>query len=612
MESGTVERREDAVYGGDLNEVEAKTMAQALENTIRDNGDTVAVRTKDDEVSLTWSELGERIDALAGGLAKLGLEKGDRMAILLGNRPEFHLVDLAAMSLGATTLSIYETYAAGQIEYVCGDAGVEIAVIEKQFADTFLEARTNLPDIKHVVVIDSDEFDDTTTLDEVEGSNPDFDVQAARDAITPEDVLTLIYTSGTTGKPKGVQLSHANLIAAVRSFDTIIDFPENAKVISWLPAAHIAERAAHHYLPTAFGFTVTTCPDAKQIGDYLAAVRPTWFFAVPRIWEKIKAKLESMAEGADEETKQKMQGAIEAGRKKVRLEQEGKEVPEELAQACQQAEENMFAGIRQQLGLDQIEAVHVGAAPTPAETLEFFHAIGIPVAELWGMSETCGSGCVNPPEKIKIGTVGPPAPGVEVKLGEGGELLVKADVVMLGYRGMEDKTRETMTDDGWLKTGDVAEIDDDGYVKIVDRMKEIIINEAGKNMSPTEIEAEIKSADSLIGQTAVIGDGRKYITALIVLDPDNAPAWADRQGLDASSLEEIAQTDEAYEAIGDAIEKANAKLARVEQVKYFHIVNGDWEPGGDELTPTMKLKRKPIAEKYEEQIEQMYEKEENV
>jgi long-chain acyl-CoA synthetase len=266
----------------------------------------------------------------------------------------------------------------------------------------------------------------------------------------------------------------------------------------------------------------------------------------------------------------------------------------------------MFSGLRSMLGLDEVVAINVGAAPTPVEVLEFFHAIGLPLSELWGMSETCGGGAVNPPGKIKIGTVGPATPGCELKVAEDGELLIRGGMVMLGYRGLPDKTAETIDADGWLATGDIATIDDDGYVKIVDRKKEIIINAAGKNMSPANIEATLKSASSLIGNAVCIGDAKPYNTALIVLDADFAPMWAGQHGIEDTSLESLANEDAIRAAIQEGVDAANAKLARVEQIKKFVIVEGDWLPGGDELTPTMKLKRKPIAEKYDSAIGSMY------
>jgi long-subunit acyl-CoA synthetase (AMP-forming) len=420
-----------------------------------------------------------------------------------------------------------------------------------------------------------------------------------------------------------VQLVHRNIMAAVRVADDVIRFPDGSKVISWLPAAHVAERNAHHYLPIVFAMTITCCPNPREIVAYLPAVKPTWFFAVPRIFEKLKAGLEGHLSTQGEQTV----GWLTAARRKVELEQAGEPVPDDVAATAAEGDEQLFSGLRAMLGLDEAISVNAGAAPTPRDVLVFFHAIGIPLAELWGMSETCGVGAVNPPERVRIGTVGPPSLGVEMRLaasesgderrGEAGdelarqtrgrgELLVRGDVVMTGYRNQPDKTAEALDSDGWLHTGDIAEFDEEGYVKIVDRKKEIIINAAGKNMSPANIESALKGAGPIIGQIAVIGDARAYNTALVVLDSDFAPAFAAQQGLEGRSLEDLAEEEAVRAAVQAAVDKGNAELARVEQVKKFTILRGDWAPGGDELTPTMKLKRKPIAEKYAGEIEAMY------
>jgi long-subunit acyl-CoA synthetase (AMP-forming) len=586
--------------------VDAATIAEAFRITSAQRAGEVAVRTKDDEISWTWGELRDKVDALAGGLHGLGLHKGETIALLLGNRPEFHLADLAAMMVGATPFSIYMTYAPNQIEYVVSDAGAKILITEQQFLDNVLEARKSLPDLEHVIVVDGEAPAGTLALDDVSEGDHDFDVDASIAAMAPDDVLTLIYTSGTTGPPKGVELAHRNLLSAVSGIEEIVRFPEGARVISWLPNAHIAERAAHHYLPIVFGFQVTCCPNPRDIVAFLPQVRPHWFFAVPRIWEKLKAGLEAMVASQPEAQREQAQAALAAARQKVALEQAGEPVPAALAAAVAQADAEMFSGLRTMLGLDQVVAINVGAAPTPVEVLEFFHAIGLPLGELWGMSETCGGGAVNPPDRIKIGTVGPPTPGCELKLAEDGELLIRGGLVMLGYRGLPDKTAEAIDPDGWLHTGDIATMDEDGYVRIVDRKKEIIINAAGKNMSPANIEATLKSASPLIGNAVCIGDAKPYNTALIVLDSDFAPAWAAQNGLAERSLESLAHEDAVRAAVQQGVDEANAKLARVEQIKKFVIVEGDWLPGGDELTPTMKLKRKPIAAKYDGEIGGMY------
>jgi long-subunit acyl-CoA synthetase (AMP-forming) len=586
--------------------VDAPTLTEALRRTAANNPEIVAVRTPDDSVSLTWSEFLERVDALAGGLAKLGVRRGDTVAIMLGNRPEFHIADLAAAMLGAAPFSIYVTYPPEEVRYLCTDAATKVAIVEQTFLPVILEARKQLPNLEHVIVIDGEAPEGTLALSEVEGSNPDFDVAAASAQIAPDDVVTLIYTSGTTGPPKGVQLSHHNIMVSAHAIEEIIPFGPGARVISWLPAAHIAERMAHHYIPVIYAGTISTCPNPREIISYLPQVRPTWFFAVPRIWEKLKAGLEAMQAGQPEEQRKPVQDALSAAIERVRLRQRGEPVPEELEAKVAQADEQMFSHLRAMLGLDQAIAVNVGAAPTPIEVLEFFHALGIELGELWGMSETCGFGTCNRPGQVKIGTVGPPSPGTELKIADDGEVLVRGDFVMIGYRNQAEKTAEAIDPEGWLHTGDIGEVDEDGFLRIVDRKKEIIINAAGKNMSPANIEAAIKTGSPLIGQAATIGDGRPYNTALIVLDADYAPQWAAQNGLAGKSLAELAGEPKVVEAVQAGIDEANKHLARVEQIKKFTIVSGDWVPGGDELTPTMKLKRKPIAAKYEPEIEAMY------
>jgi long-chain acyl-CoA synthetase len=587
--------------------VDAATLAEAVRRTAANHPDLVAVRTPDDGVTLTWSELLERVDALAGGLAKLGVGRGQCVAIMLSNRPEFHVADLATVTLGATPFSIYVTYPANEIEFLVQDSGARVAIVEQAFLPVILEARKNLPQLEHVIVVDGVAAGDgVLTIGEVEGSDPDFDGAAASAQVTGDDLATLIYTSGTTGHPKGVQLTHHAVMFTAQGVRQVIEFPVGSRVVSWLPAAHIAERMAHHYIPVIYAGTITCAPNPREVLSYLPGVRPNWFFAVPRIWEKLKAGLETMQAAQPEEQRKPVEAALAAATERVRLRQQGKPVPPELEAQVAKADEELFSKLREMLGLDQLVAVNVGAAPTPVEVVEFFHAIGIELAELWGMSETCGTGTCNRPGQVKIGSVGPASPGVEIKLADDGEVLCRGEFLMSGYRNQPEKTAEALDADGWLHTGDIGTIDEDGYLTIVDRKKEIIISAAGKNMSPANIEAAIKTSSPLIGQACCIGDARPYNTALIVLDADFAPMWAQQHGLGERSLEDLADAPEMVEAVQAGIDVANERLARVEQIKKFTIVRGDWLPGGDELTPTIKLKRKPIAAKYADAIEQMY------
>jgi len=600
MEASAAERY---VSGGPAAALEVRSLYEAFVATVERLVNEVALHSG--EESVTWVELAAQVGRIAGGLASLGVSKGDTVALMLSNRPEFVACDMAAVALGAVPFSIYETSSPEQIAYVVGDAGARVAIVEATYLDAFERAREDLPGLEHLVVLDADAG--TATLARLEGLDPGFDPSATGALVGPDDLLTLIYTSGTTGPPKGVQLTHRNLLTLVASVDGMIPFPERGgRVISWLPAAHIAERGANYYLPVTKGLEIAICPDPREIVQFLQQAPPTWFFAVPRVWEKLKAGLEAMLAGLPEEQREPAERGFEAALERVRMEQRGEEVPEEIEAAAAAAEEQMFGALRKQLGLDEAVAVSVGAAPTPVEVLEFFHAIGIPVGELWGMSETCGVATSNPVDKIKLGTVGPPVPGVELKLAEDGEVLVRSAANMPGYRNMPEKTAETIDADGWLHTGDIGELDEDGYLRIVDRKKELIINAAGKNMSPASIESKLKAASPLIGQVAAVGDARRYNVALIVLDPDYAPVWAQGQGIDDTELESLADHDAVRNEVEAAVASANERMARVEQIKKFTILPAEWAPGGDELTPTMKLKRKPIERKYANEIEALY------
>jgi len=591
--------------GGPGYEPESNNLYEAFLSTVSRLGDDTAIVSEEEDVRYSWNELSARVRAIAGGLNSLGLERGDTISMLMNNRSDFIPTDLAAVSLGAVPFSVYQTSSPEQLDYQLRDSAASVIVIEPAFLPVLDQIKDGLPDLKHVVVLGGD--GGTMTYDELLAVEPEFDPLPIASGVGLDDPLTLIYTSGTTGPPKGVSLTHGNLLRMLTAvLEGVIDLPgKDSRVISWLPAAHIAERGANYYSAMMRGFEVHICPDPKRIIEYLPKVRPTWFFAVPRIWEKLRSGLEAMLAGLPEEQREKAQGDLAAAIKKVRLEQAGEPVPEDLAARVAAADEALYSGLRYNLGFDQFVAVSVSAAPIPVEVLEFFHAIGIPIGELWGMSETCGVITINPPDRIKIGTVGPPVPGVEVKVAEDGELLCRSPYVMPEYRNQPEKTAETIID-GWLYTGDIGSIDEDGYVKILDRKKELIINAAGKNMSPANIEAHVKAASPLVSQCVAIGDARSYNVALIVLDPDYAPVWAAQNGLEGVSLGDLAENEKVLAAISDGIEAAGAKMARVEQIKKFRIIPGEWLPGGDELTPTMKLKRKPISAKYEAEIESLY------
>ncbi len=516
----------------------ASTMCEALFTTAAQRRDAVALRTPDDAVSLTYAQLTRRLAATASLLHDLGLRRGDALGLMLVNRPEFHVVDAAAMLLGATPFSLYNTSPPEQIAFVMGDAGNRLVVTEPRFADVVGAAKAHAR---------------TVLLDELAGGDEGFDLEPHWRAVAPDDLLTLIYTSGTTGSPKGVELTHANMLAELRGVHAAVPLEGGGRWVSFLPSAHVADRWGSHYSALmTYGHTVTCVADPTQLMAAVAGARPTSFGGVPRVWEKLKAALE--ASGA-------------------------------TAMPADQ--------LRAMLGFDQAQWLGVGAAPTPVEVLEFFDGLGMPICEVWGMSETSCIVTTNRPGRTKPGSVGLPIEGMELWIADDGELLVRGPLVMAGYRNRPDLTAEAIDADGWLHTGDVARIDEDGFVWIVDRKKELIINAAGKNMSPANIEARLKAAGPLIGQALVVGDRRPYNVALLVLDPENGA------GLDPADPAVVAR-------IQAEVDAANAQLSRVEQIKRFRLLDAEWLPGGDELTPTMKLKRRPIAAKYAAEIDAIY------
>jgi long-chain acyl-CoA synthetase len=588
--------------------LQARSMCEAFQLTAADRADAVALRTIGDGVTISFGEYSARARRLAGSFHALGVGRGDTVGFMLTNRPEFHLLDTAVMHLGATPFSIYNTSSPEQVAYLLGDAGNRVMVVEAAFLDGARQAIAEAGAIEHLVVLDAAP-EDALSLADLEALTPDadFDFEASWRSVTPEDVLTLIYTSGTTGPPKGVQITHANELAQCRALYAATDWTPGGSMVSFLPSAHIADRGVLHYGQMIWGFTITSCPDATQVFAHAADARPTQFGSVPRMWEKLMAALRAgFAAEPDEGKRQAIERALELGLAKVRAEQRGETLGPELEDAYQQADAQIFSAVRARIGFDRCEHYMIGAAPAPLEVFEFFAALGIPICEVWGMSELSCVATLMPADGIKFGTVGKPLPGVELRIAGDGEVLVRGEIVMAGYRNQPEKTAESIDADGWLYTGDIGELDDDGYLKIIDRKKELIINAAGKNMSPANIEAQLKQGSPLIGQAVAIGDSRPYNVALLVLDPDASAAFAQRNGLPDASPEALAEDPSVLDEVSAAVARANSHLARVEQIKRFTVLPLDWSPAGDELTPTMKLKRRPIAEKYAAEIDALY------
>jgi long-chain acyl-CoA synthetase len=581
------------------------TLCEAFQDTAARLADEVALRTPGDTVSITWRQYAERVQRIAAGLAGLGVKPGDTVALMLVNRPEFNVCDTAVLHLGATPFSIYNTSSPEQVAYLFSNAANRVVISEAQFVP-LLRRVADQTEVAHIVCVD-EAPGGTIPLSDVEGRPAEgFDFEASWRAVTPEHVATIIYTSGTTGPPKGVEITHTNMLAQCAATTEVLGYAGGDRLISYLPSAHVADRWGCHYGPMIYGAQVTCLADHRTILSTFLEVRPTSMGGVPQMWYKLKAGIEAAVEHEQDPAKQQaMRWALDTGKRYVQAGQSG-EVPAELAAEFRKADELVLAKIRAMIGLDQVRVAVSGAAPIAPDVLEFMCAIGLPVCELWGMSELSCCASINPPDRIRIGSVGPAIPGIELKLAEDGELLARGATVMKGYRRDPEKTADTIDADGWLHTGDIATIDGDGYVTIIDRKKELIINQAGKNMSPSNIENAVRAASPLVGQVVTIGDNRPYNTALIVLEPDMAAGFAAAKGNAGASIAELAKDPAMIAAIQSAVDTANARLSRVEQLKKFRILPVVWEPGGDELTPTMKLRRRPITEKYAQEIDALY------
>lgn len=580
------------------------TLPQAFQQTAASRPTAVAIRTVGDEVVITWGEYADRVRRIAAGLAGLGVERGHTVGLMLHNRPEFHLVDTAVMHLGAIPFSIYNTSAPNQMRYLFSNAENTVVITEMEFLSAVRAAGDALA---HVIVVD-DDAEGCLSLAELEsrGAAVEFDFDSAWRAVQPDDVATLIYTSGTTGPPKGVELTHANVIFEFASTAELVSLQPDDRLISYLPHAHIADRVTGHYANLVLGVPVTDVADLTTIAQALAEVRPTVWLGVPRVWHKIMSGVETKLGEASGVKRRLARWAIDTGIEAAREELAGRPVSTSQALRRKLADRLVLAKVRQALGLDRLRWGITGAAAIPAETVEFFWGLGVPVYEVWGESESAGGATSNRPGATKVGSVGQALSGVEVTLAGDGELLIRGPNVMRGYRSQPEKTAEAVDADGWLHTGDIGTIDAQGFVTIVDRKKELLVNEAGKNLSPANIEMAIQPESPLIDQVVALGDAQPYVAALIALDPESVAAQAAALGMADTSVAAFARTQQARDMVKAAVIAGNSKLSRVEQVKRFLIVDGSWTPGGDELTPTMKLKRRPIAVKYAAEIERLY------
>jgi long-subunit acyl-CoA synthetase (AMP-forming) len=580
------------------------TLCEAFQRTAAIDPEAVTLRTPGDSQTLTWRELATQVRQVAAGLAGLGVRRGDTVSLMMANRIEFYPLEIGAQHLGATSFSVYNTLPAEQLTYLFDNADAKVVICEEQYV---ARIRASGAPIEHIVCVDGAPPGTISIEQLYEVAPTDFDFESTWRAVRPDDVVTLIYTSGTTGNPKGVEMTHAHLLFEAYALDAVLPSRFADRVTSFLPTAHIADRVMGLYSLEVFGALVTVVSDPRAIAAALPDARPTVWAAVPREWEKLKAGIEfAIASETDDVTRQALQWAMSVAAKRADILVAGAAMPDDLATEWATADELVLSKLREWLGFGELRWAVSGAAPIPKETLAFFAGIGIPIAEVWGMSELSCVATVSHPREARLGSVGKLLPGLEGKVADDGEFLVRGPLVMKGYRKEPAKTAEAIDADGWLHTGDILEADAQGYLRVVDRKKELIINAAGKNMSPANIENSILAACPMVGVMITIGDGRPYNAALMVFDADSVGPYAAQRGLSDASPAALAADPEIVAQIAAGVASGNAKLSGVEQIKRFRILPTLWEPGGDEITLTMKVKRKPIVTKYAQEIEQPY------
>jgi long-chain acyl-CoA synthetase len=578
-----------------------RTIARSAANAADRFADRVAVRSKagDTWQDRTFAEVSQIVDEIALGLIALGLEPGDRVSLLCNTRPEWTYSSLAISRAGGVVVPVYPTNSPDECEWVVGNSDSRIVICEDggQVAK-IEEVRDRLEHLEHVLVIDGDPGDTIDQLREQGKHGDRAELEKRCEAVSPEDPYTIIYTSGTTGRPKGVVLSHGNCASVGVMVEEIEFINEGELTYLYLPLAH------------AFALTVQLASfdvgsgivyfggDPQQIVPELMQVKATYMPSVPRIFEKIYALAQSMAEDPEQ-----LKNAVELGVNINRMRQSNQDIPDELKPAYDRAEEALYGKVRGLFGNSLTKAVS-GAAPIAKEILEFFYACGVPVLEGWGMTETTAVGAVNTLENLKFGTVGRAMPGVEFKIAEDGEILTKGPNVFREYWGNPEATKETFTDDGWLMTGDLGSLDEDGYLSITGRKKDIIITAGGKNLTPANIENDLKQC-RYISQAVMYGDRRPYPVVLITLDPEEIMPWAKQNNL-PEDMAELVQTDEVREMVQNELDRANAKYARVEQVKKFALLDHDLTQESGMLTPTLKLKRNVVNERYEDVFDDLY------
>jgi long-chain acyl-CoA synthetase len=600
-------------------QVAGRTLCDELLDTAASFGALPAYSDRDGGPwhTISWQQTRQQALELAAGFIALGLRPGERVAMMLPNRVEHVLCDLGAMHAGGVPVTVYATLAAEQIAFVAGNCDARIALLDgaSELA-RWQSVLSELPGLKKIIVRDAAacpagemylSWADFTALGAARLAGARDEVAGRMAAIRPADPATVLYTSGTTGNPKGVVITHASILYELVTATAVGNSRRHVRWLSYLPLAHIAERMFTLYLATYnAGHTYFCHNAATELIASVGEVKPTAFFGVPRVWEKIQAGIQALLAAEQDEAKRAaVAAAMDTGLRYVRSCQYGQRTPNDLAEQFAKAEEGVLKPIRSLLGLGDAEIVVSAAAPLPPDVGAFFAGLGLKILDVYGMTETTGAFTTNTPTAFKLGTVGQPTPGVEVKIAEDGEILTRSPLNSPGYLDLPELTAALIDDDGWLHTGDIGSVDADGFVSVIDRKKELIITSGGENISPAAIE-NLLVAHPLIGQALAYGDQRPYLVALLTLDGEVAPTWATARGIGASSLAELAENPAILAAVAQAVQTANDRLARVQQVKTWRLLPVEWTAETAELTPTLKLKRRIVHGKYADVLEDLY------
>ena len=602
----------------EVNKMIPDTVPKLFFHRVEKYKDRVALRKKELGLwnKITWRQYGEMVRRVGIGLVALGLKPKDRVAIIGDSRPEWLYADLGNLSVNGVSVGVYTTCSSEEVKYHLSHSEARFFFVEdEEQLDKALEIREQLPNLEKIIVMDMKglrHFNDPMVISfdellekgrEIDEKDPALFKQRV-EKTRPQDIATFVYTSGTTGPPKAAMLSHFNVLSNSNSFAKHVPAFDTDVILSYLPLCHIGERTMSVYHAINMGFTVFFAESPDTVPENLREVSPTFFFGVPRIWEKFHSAINIGVQNATWFKRQSYRLAMKVGETAARKKMNHQRLSFLLWSINQLASVTVFRKTKRLLGIDRARFALSGAAPINPDVLRYFHALGVNIRESYGMTETSSLISMHKDGNIRLGTCGEPLPGVEVKIGKDGEILVRGDNVFQGYFKDEENTKRTLVD-GWLHTGDLGEMDEDGSLRITGRQKDVMITSGGKNVSPQYIENMLKSSPYIV-DGVVIGDGRKYLTAIIIVDEDNVIKYAQDNRVPFTTYASLTKTKEILKLIGDEVQKVNAKLARVEQIKKFAITEKILDQEDDELTPTMKVKRKKISEVYKDLIESMY------